>query len=454
FQFPNMTRMTYTPASGSYLVQNVAQIYINFTSNTVNGNTGENGYQGYSEIAIYGTPSAAAVFPPTVTTNTLPSVCQDVVGSSETFIAGFISSSPMTYQWMVDTGTGPQPVTGANFSGMTTPVLTDKNLQLGDSGSYSCVATVASGPAAGSATSAPNTFTVNPAPTPVGNIIISDALQAWSNSTFAPAFTPTWTVQPGSFFAGTLPTSCALRRNGSFSEDGQGNSGNGGGGLPVLTDGFPGTYGDNTDVTLATCGSTMGSNLIYTLGGPSGAYNISSIVTYGGWANNGRDEQAYTVYYSTVAAPATYINLTANDYKVASILTGASGWNNYPDCSRSTITAVSGVLATNVYAIGFNFVTPNGENNWEGYAEIQVFGTVAAWPRLSAPSFSGGNLILSGTGGTPGGGYTCLTTTNVAAPLSAWTTNSQGTCNGSGAFSLSIPVVTNPPAQFFQIRMP
>ena len=151
--------------------------------------------------------------------------------------------------------------------------------------------------------------------------------------------------------------------------------------------------------------------------------------------NNGRDEQAYTVYYSTITAPTTYINLTANDYKVANILTGASGWNNYPDSSRSIITAANGVLASNVYAVGFNFVTPNGENNWEGYSEIQVFGTVAAFPRLHPPTFSGGNLILSGTGGMPGGGYTCLTTTNVAAPLSAWTTNSQGTCNGSGAFS-------------------
>jgi len=402
FQFPNMTRMTYTPASGPYIVQNVAQVYINFTSNTVTTGTGENGYQGYSEIDIYGTPSAAAVFPPTVITNTLPTVCQDVVGSSETFIAGFSSSAAMTYQWQVDTGGGPVNVTGSQFSGVNTPVLTDSNLQLGDSGSYSCVATVASGPAAGTATSTPNTFTVNAAPTAVGNIIVSNALQAWSNTTYAPAFTPTWAVQPGSIIAGMLPSSSSVRNNGSFSENGQGSSGLGGGGLPVLTDGFPGTYGANIVTSLASCGSTMGTNIIYTLGGPSGAYNISKIVTYGGWANNGRDEQAYTVYYSTFAAPTNFITLTANDYKVASVLTTASGWNNYPDCSRSTIGAVNGVLAANVYAVGFNFFTPNGENNWEGYAEIQVFGTVAPQPAFHAPTFSGGNLNLTGTGGNPG----------------------------------------------------
>jgi len=42
----------------------------------------------------------------------------------------------------------------------------------------------------------------------------------------------------------------------------------------------------------------------------------------------------------------------------------------------------------------------------------------------------------------------------VAAPLSTWTTNSQGNFNGSGAFSITVPVGTSPPAQYFQIRVP
>jgi len=45
---------------------------------------------------------------------------------------------------------------------------------------------------------------------------------------------------------------------------------------------------------------------------------------------------------------------------------------------------------------------------------------------------SGGNLILTGTGGTPGAGYTWLTTTNVANPVAAWMTNLQSVFDGAG----------------------
>ncbi len=67
---------------------------------------------------------------------------------------------------------------------------------------------------------------------------------------------------------------------------------------------------------------------------------------------------------------------------------------------------------------------------------------------------SGGNLILTGTGGTPNAGYTLLTTTNLAVTLSAWTTNTTGTLDGFGAFSNAIPASTTQPARFFRVRMP
>ncbi|HWD21213.1 MAG TPA: autotransporter-associated beta strand repeat-containing protein [Verrucomicrobiae bacterium] len=67
---------------------------------------------------------------------------------------------------------------------------------------------------------------------------------------------------------------------------------------------------------------------------------------------------------------------------------------------------------------------------------------------------SNGNLILAGTGGTPNGGYTLLTSTNIAQPVSTWATNTSGTLDGSGAFSNGIPVGTAPGAHFFILRTP
>ena len=47
---PNMSRVTIAPASGTYLATNVAALQFNFASPTGQ----ENGWQGYSELAVYG----------------------------------------------------------------------------------------------------------------------------------------------------------------------------------------------------------------------------------------------------------------------------------------------------------------------------------------------------------------------------------------------------------------
>ena len=74
-------------------------------------------------------------------------------------------------------------------------------------------------------------------------------------------------------------------------------------------------------------------------------------------------------------------------------------------------------------------------------------------PILNKSVISGGNLILTGTGGTPNAGYTWLTTTNLSAPI-IWTTNSTGMLDGTGSFSNSIPVSTSQRASFFRLRLP
>jgi autotransporter-associated beta strand protein len=75
-------------------------------------------------------------------------------------------------------------------------------------------------------------------------------------------------------------------------------------------------------------------------------------------------------------------------------------------------------------------------------------------PTVNPPVRSGGNYILTGTGGTPGGAYTWLNSTNVSLPLTQWTTNTTGTFDGSGNFSNAIPINVSEPARFFQLRVP
>ena len=100
--------------------------------------------------------------------------------------------------------------------------------------------------------------------------------------------------------------------------------------------------------------------------------------------------------------------------------------------------------------VKFDFTTPSGENGWSGYSEVQLF---AAFGIYSATHI-GSNLVLVGSGGTPGGSYTWLSTTNLTIPLSVWATNSTGVFDGSGGFSNSIPIVPSESKRFFRLRIP
>jgi hypothetical protein len=275
---------------------------------------------------------------------------------------------------------------------------------------------------------------VSAVPAPVGGVVAAEAGQNWNGV----SFTPTWTVTPGSLIAGTLPASTSTAA--SFTT---GSSG----GLPVLTDGLIGPIGGGKSLCLAAAGSSgAGSNATYTIGSLGHGFDLSSIVVYGGWQDAGRDEQAYTISYATAADTNTFITLET--------LNHTSPLQGVPNTTRMTFKPGAGAfLAQNVAAVRFNFAADSGqENGWQGYSEIDIYGVRV--PTVNVPTVSGGNLILSGTGGTPGGGFTVLTTTNVAAPLALWTTNLQSTFDGSGAFSISIPITASPPASYFQIRVP
>ena len=94
-------------------------------------------------------------------------------------------------------------------------------------------------------------------------------------------------------------------------------------------------------------------------------------MVYGGWSDNGRDQQAYTVYYSTVAAPANFISLATVNFNPSIAA-------NIQSATRVSITYSAGVLASNVGALKFDFTNPTSENGYCGYSQIAVFGSASA----------------------------------------------------------------------------
>ncbi|HWD93324.1 MAG TPA: hypothetical protein VG938_13360 [Verrucomicrobiae bacterium] len=207
-------------------------------------------------------------------------------------------------------------------------------------------------------------------------------------------FTPGWTPAADSLIANLAPTSAS----GNFSLDVTGRSVNSltaGGTLTISQ--LP---GNNTSTNYITCGSGFGagSTVIYTLPPSANGYDLTNITVYGGWKDNGRDQQAYTVYYSTAATPASFNLLTLVNYN-PSVPSGTAS------ATQVRISdSAGGVIASNVVAIKFDFTNPVSENGYCGYGAITIQGNPSSPPTgppvFMAPSVSPATASVGTTAGT------------------------------------------------------
>jgi autotransporter-associated beta strand protein len=73
-------------------------------------------------------------------------------------------------------------------------------------------------------------------------------------------------------------------------------------------------------------------------------------------------------------------------------------------------------------------------------------------PTVTSTTISGKNLIMSGTGGAPGGIYLLLSSTNVVTALTNWTQVTSGVFDGSGNFVITNAMSTNVSRSFFTLK--
>ena len=350
------TRSTLLSSTAAPLASGVAALKFDFTTPAP-----ENGWVGYTEIAVYGAP-----LEPAITMQTSPATVVDVVGSQVAFSAAITGATPLTYQWQKVVSGVPSDIAGANG-----PTLTLTNLQTSSTASYRLKATNSNG----TVTSPASTLTVTAAPAPVNNVIASMAAQTGlgGNTTFAPSWKLT---ADDSLIGGMLPSSAA----GNFSINPNGKT------TAALTTPrslaiSPTTDGENS-FNYLSCGNGngAGSSVVYTLPTNANGYTLTKMMIHGGWADAGRDQQAYTVSYSKVATPNTFVTLRSVNFN-------PSNPGGVQSTTRATLTASSGVLATNVAAVKFDFTTPTSENGWVGYSQLAVYGA----PTMSAPT----NLVAT-----------------------------------------------------------
>lgn len=185
-------------------------------------------------------------------------------------------------------------------------------------------------------------------------------------------FTPTYTVDGPDLLAGRAPTTST----GDFTTETTAGTG-------VLTDGSFGTLpiftgAASVKTNVAATGPGAGTSVTYTLAGPS---TITEIEVLGGWSDNGRDAQNYSVSIAT-GGSSTFTPLSLAGASVSSGTATVTGNNvaynpaaagGVQVADRTTITdSLGGPLATNVTGIRFDFGAV--ENNYTGTAELAVVG--------------------------------------------------------------------------------
>jgi hypothetical protein len=150
-------------------------------------------------------------------------------------------------------------------------------------------------------------------------------------------------------------------------------------GVSALTDGSIDTFygsgvGSDNHTGYATGdASGAGQFVTYDLGG---AFNISSIVTFGGWADGGRDAQHYELLTSTDG-------ISFNPLGSIDVNPGIQGTDATPISTRIAFSEDTlPNLAAGVTHVRVNFL--DVENNFTGYTEIDVFGALVPEPASAA----------------------------------------------------------------------
>lgn len=115
------------------------------------------------------------------------------------------------------------------------------------------------------------------------------------------------------------------------------------------------------------------------------------------------------------------------------------------------------IFSAAVYSGSFTSITPATPGSglvWDLTQLSSGIVSVASQPVIGSTRVSGGNLILSGTGGTTNGTFYVLTSTNVATPLANWTPLLTNTFDGSGNFSVTNAIVPGVPHEFYLLKTP
>jgi Immunoglobulin I-set domain len=365
-----------------------------------------------------------------------PTSAKHGVGYPVSFSAAFKNIPALNLQWQVITNgvtnninTGITYVTNSNNS-VITSTLTVSNLTLGYTGNAYRLKAV-------NATNASDVVYSSSAPLTVVPAINWTAVGVFTNNSVLALAGPVSSEVYGLLFSGGALSTTQVTGNGYSFDD----------------------YTVSGNMTLSGSLSSYSGYLINPQGGTTGDAVLDTILTdgeysgfpYTGTLNNLTVGQQYNVLVllddtrGGVVDGRTFTATDGAESSPAQRYAYTAGQPYVGGYALGTFTATGATQALSVYVSGGGGIQ---------YNAILVTKAASVAPTLNAPKYSVGNLIVTGTGGTPNAGYTWLQTTSLTPPIN-WTTNTTGTLDGSGALSNAIPVNTSQSGGLFlRLRLP
>jgi alpha-L-fucosidase 2 len=127
-------------------------------------------------------------------------------------------------------------------------------------------------------------------------------------------------------------------------------------------------------------------------------------------------------------------------------------WNDNDDGTVSFRSLATGlfVCAENAGAAPL-IANRTSTGPWEKFTQTTAYQS----PVFSNITIAGGNVVLHGSNGLPGGTYAVLTSTNLMLPVSTWTTSTNGVFDPvTGGFSNALAINLTETERYFSIRQP
>lgn len=107
---------------------------------------------------------------------------------------------------------------------------------------------------------------------------------------------------------------------------------------------------------------------------------------------------------------------------------------------------------TNLPPLATNLVWDTSQLTING--SLQIRSVAVPTPVIASVALTGDSLVIQGTNGSPGAGYSIMTATNLTQPATQWMTNTTGAFDCFGWFSNGLPFNSKEPQRYFRVRTP